>query len=188
MTTRAAPAKADFPVDQVRHYLEPGPVVLVTSAWNGERDVMTMGWHTVMEFTPSLIGCVIARGNHTHGLVRNSGECAINIPDASLVDTVVGIGNCSGTDVDKFERFGLVTEPGSRVQAPLLRDCFAQFECRVTDARMVSPYGFFIFEVLRAWVAPRPRHPRTLHYQGDGQFVISGKSISRRGQFAPEML
>lgn len=30
---------------------------------------MTLYWHTVMEFTPSLVGCVIARGNHSHRLV-----------------------------------------------------------------------------------------------------------------------
>ncbi len=27
------PAKADFPVSNIRRYLEPGPIVLVTSAW-----------------------------------------------------------------------------------------------------------------------------------------------------------
>lgn len=30
------PAKADFPVANIRRYLEPGPVVLVTSAWRGK--------------------------------------------------------------------------------------------------------------------------------------------------------
>ncbi len=59
--------KTDFPVSEVRRYLEPGPIVLVTSAHGDERNIMTMGWHTVMEFTPSLIGCVIAGGNHSFG-------------------------------------------------------------------------------------------------------------------------
>ena len=53
--------KSDFPVSQVRRFLEPGPIVLVTSALEGERNIMTMGWQTVMEFTPSLVGCVISR-------------------------------------------------------------------------------------------------------------------------------
>src|ERR1035437_4431098 len=48
--------KTDFPVSQVRRYLEPGPIVLVSSKWRGKANIMTMGWHTVMEFTPSLIG------------------------------------------------------------------------------------------------------------------------------------
>ena len=53
--------KKDFPVSNIRRFLEPGPVVLVSSAWNGKNNIMTMGWHTVMEFSPSLIGCIISR-------------------------------------------------------------------------------------------------------------------------------
>lgn len=49
--------KVAFPVIDVRRYLEPGPIVLVTSQWQGRTNIMTMGWHTVMEFTPSLLGC-----------------------------------------------------------------------------------------------------------------------------------
>ena len=60
--------KPDLPLHEVRRFLEPGPVVLVTSVHAGERDVMVMGWHTVMEFSPSLIGCVISSANHSHGL------------------------------------------------------------------------------------------------------------------------
>lgn len=176
-------------MSEARRYLEPGPIVLLTSAWKGRTNVMAMGWHTVMEFSPSLVGCVISRANHSHAMVRKSGECAINIPEARWVDQVVGIGNCSGADVpDKFARFGLHTEPARTVGAPLVKECFAQLECRVADTRMVAKYDFFILEVLHAWIAPRPRQPRTLHYQGDGQFVVSGKSISRRSMFAPRML
>jgi flavin reductase (DIM6/NTAB) family NADH-FMN oxidoreductase RutF len=65
--------KVDLPVSQIQHYLEPGPIVLVTSAFGDARNIMTMGWHTVMEFTPSLIGCVIAGCNHSFELIRRSG-------------------------------------------------------------------------------------------------------------------
>ncbi|MDD4933994.1 MAG: hypothetical protein PHO89_11105, partial [Methylacidiphilaceae bacterium] len=56
--------KTEFPVEKVRRYLEPGPIVLVSSALGEERNILTMGWHTRMEFTPSLVGCVIAEGSH----------------------------------------------------------------------------------------------------------------------------
>ncbi len=71
------PEKSDFPVSQVRRYLEPGPIVLVSSKWNGKTNIMTLGWHTVLEFTPSLVGCVIAGGNHSFHMIRNSGACVI---------------------------------------------------------------------------------------------------------------
>ncbi|WPB56725.1 flavin reductase family protein [Xylophilus sp. GOD-11R] len=176
-------AKADLPLDQVRRFLEPGPVILLTSYWKGERDVMTLGWHTVMEFTPALVGCVIARGNHSRALVEGSGECAINLPTRGMADAVASIGNCSGTEVDKFAAFALETEPGEQVGAPLLRRCHAQFECRVHDRRLVDEYDFFVLEVVRARAATTPRNPRTLHYQGEGRFMVAGDSIGRRRLF-----
>jgi hypothetical protein len=39
-------------------------------AFGKPRNIMTMGWHTVMEFTPSLVGCVIAARNHIGGESR----------------------------------------------------------------------------------------------------------------------
>ncbi|HEX4043356.1 MAG TPA: flavin reductase family protein [Xanthobacteraceae bacterium] len=180
--------KSDFPVAKVRRYLEPGPIVLVSSFWRGERNIMTMGWHTVMEFTPSLVGCVIASGNHSFELIRRSGECVINLPTTALTDTAVGIGNCSGADVDKFAKFGLTAAPARKVAAPLIAQCHANFECRLKDDALVERYNFFIFEVVKAHVAPRPKHPQTLHYTGDGVFMVSGKIVSRRGLFRPQML
>jgi flavin reductase (DIM6/NTAB) family NADH-FMN oxidoreductase RutF len=180
--------KIDFPVANVRRYLETGPIVLVSSAWRGETNIMTMGWHTVMEFVPSLVGCVISSGNHSFDLVQRSKECVINLPTTALTDIVVGIGNCSGAAVDKFKTFGLTAQAPSKVKAPLIAECHANFECRLKDDSLVERYNFFIFEVVQAHVARRPKHPQTLHYTGDGVFMVSGKIISRRSQFRPELL
>lgn len=180
--------KRDFPVSNIRRYLEPGPIVLVTSAWKGKTNIMTTGWHSVMEFTPSLVGCVIAGSNHSFDLIRRSRECAINLPTLGLIDEVVGIGNCSGEFIDKFETFGLTAVPATAVQAPLIDECHASFECRLADARLVKEYNFFIFEVVKAHVAPTPKHPQTLHYTGDGVFMVAGKTVSRRSKFRPEYL
>lgn len=181
-------AKIDLPVHRVRAYLEPGPVVLVSSAWNGEHNVMTMGWHTVMEFSPSLVGCVIACGNHSFDLIRKSDECVINLPTADMIDPVVAIGNCSGADEDKFARLDIATVDATEVEAPLLIDCFGHFECRIVDDALVDRYNFFILEVVKAQIARRPKQPPTLHYTGDGVFLQSGKVVSRRADFRPALL
>lgn len=180
--------KSDFPVPQVRRYLEPGPIVMVSSALDDRRNIMTMGWHTVMEFTPSLVGCVIAGGNYSFELIRKSRECVINLPTTSLTDVVVGVGNTSGADVDKFAKFGLTARAAMHVKAPLIAECHANFECRLVDDALVDKYNFFIFEVVKAHVAKSPKHPETLHYTGDGVFMVSGKIISRRRLFRPELL
>lgn len=182
------PRKVDLPVSQVRRYLEPGPIVLLSSAWRGKTNIMTLGWHTVMEFTPSLVGCVISSANHSFDLVRGSGECVINLPTTALTDEAVGIGNTTGREIDKFARFGLTAEPAEKVKAPAIRECHAAFECRLSDASLADKYNFFIFEVVKAHAAAAPKHPETLHYTGDGLFMVSGRIISRRAKFRPEML
>jgi len=180
--------KHNLPVENVRRYLEPGPIVLVSSAWKGRRNIMTMGWHTVMEFSPSLVGCVISSGNHSFEMVRRSRECVINVPTTALTGEVIGIGNTSGAEIDKFDHFGLTAEKAEKVKAPLIRECYANFECRLADDSLVDKYNFFIWEVVRARAAVSPKHPQTLHYTGDGIFMVSGRFISRRRQFLPEML
>ncbi len=182
------PRKYDLPVSLARRYLEPGPIVLVSSRWQGKNNIMTLGWHMILEFTPSLVGCMISAGNHSFELIRQSGECVINLPTTALTDTVVGIGNTSGAALDKFAHFGLTAAPAQRVKAPLIRECHAHFECRLYDGGQIDRYNLFIFEIVKAQAASRPRHPETLHYTGDGVFMVAGNIISRRGQFRPEML
>jgi flavin reductase (DIM6/NTAB) family NADH-FMN oxidoreductase RutF len=182
------PHKSDFPVSLVRRYLEPGPIVLVSSRWQGKTNIMTMGWHTILEFTPSLLGCVIASGNHSFQMIRASRECVINLPTTKLTDQVVGIGNTTGAEIDKFAHFGLTAQDAEQVGAPLIGECHANFECRLHDETLVDHYNFFIWEVAKAHVAASPKHPETLHYTGDGVFMVSGKVISRRSQFRPGML
>ncbi|HET9651456.1 MAG TPA: flavin reductase family protein [Usitatibacter sp.] len=180
--------KRAFPVAEVRRYLEPGPIVLVSSAWKGETNIMTMGWHLVMEFEPSLVGCYIWDRNHTQRLVMRSRECVINVPTIELLDTAIRIGNTTGAEIDKFAALGLTAQPAECVQAPLIGECYASFECRLYDASLVRKRNFFVWEVVKAHVAPSPKYPRTFHYRGDGVFMISGANVSRRRLFTPEML
>jgi flavin reductase (DIM6/NTAB) family NADH-FMN oxidoreductase RutF len=180
--------KKAFPVSEIRRFLEPGPIVLVSSSWKGTSNIMTMGWHMMLGFSPALFGCYIWEENHSYEMLRRSRQCVINLPTLDLVDTVVDIGNCHGANVNKFERFTLTPERAARVKAPLIAECYANFECRLHDARMIRPYGLFVWEVVKAHVAVSPKLPQTIHYRGEGEFMISGDRISRRRRFRPENL
>ena len=181
--------KKDFPTYNVRRFLEPGPIVLVSSAHKRQTNIMTMGWHMMMEFSPALVGCLISDANHSFELIRKSRQCVINLPTTDLAATVVRIGNCSGRDIDKFSEFGLTPEVGTHVRAPLIGECFANFECRLADSGWVKKYNVFVFEVVKAHVATSPKLPKTIHYRGDGEFMLSGEETRRwRKLFRPGML
>ena len=171
-------SKKNLPVNDIRRFLEPGPIVLVSSAYKNETNIMTMGWHMVMGFSPSLIGCYIWDANHSHDLIRKSKECVFNIPTTKIAATVVKIGNCSGRSTDKFARFNLTPAKAEKVKAPLIQECFANFECKLFETRLISPYNLFIFEVVKAHVASSPKFPETIHYRGNGLFMVAGKTTS----------
>ena len=181
MTLRPT-AKRSLPLARVYRLLEPGPVVLVTTAHRGRRNVMTLSWHTMIDFEPPIVGCVLSNRNFSFGLLEASRECAINIPTADLAAKVVKCGNVSGRRTDKFAAFGLTPVPASRVAAPLVAECYASLECRVIDARMVAKYNFFVLEVLKAWIDPARKSPRTIHHRGRGVFMVAGRTITLPSQ------
>lgn len=175
--------KHSWPVEDVRHWLEPGPVVLISSRWQEQDNIMTLGWHTILEFSPSLVGCMISAGNASFERIRQSGECVINLPDVTMADTVAKIGNCSAENTSKFDAFSLTAEKSQQVSAPSIAECHANFECRLYDDTMIERYNFFIFEVVAARVKPEPEWPQTLHYTGDGIFRTDGDVIDRKKWF-----
>jgi flavin reductase (DIM6/NTAB) family NADH-FMN oxidoreductase RutF len=179
-------SKKSFPVDGVRRFLEPGPIVLVSSAYKGETNIMTMGWHAMMGY--DAIGCYIWDENYSHELIKKSKECCINLPEVHLLDQTIAAGNSTGAEIDKFEEIGLTPTPAKRVKAPLIKECYANFECEVIDTRMVKEYNFFVMQIVAAHVATSPKYPKTFHYTGDGVFMLSGPHVDRRKLFKPEML
>jgi flavin reductase (DIM6/NTAB) family NADH-FMN oxidoreductase RutF len=118
------------------------------------------------------VGCIVSNRDYTFEILEETKECVINIPTAELAKKVVACGNISGRTVDKFKKFQLTAEPGTVVQAPLIAECYANLECRVVDTRMVESYCMFVLEVVKAWIDPKKKWPRTLHHKGMGEFMV----------------
>lgn len=170
--------KTAFPLSEVYRLLESGPVVLVTTARAGRANIMPMSWHLMMEFEPPLVGCVISDRNYSFKSLKTTKECVLNIPTVELAKTVVGCGNTSGRDTDKFKAFGLTSTAGKLVKAPLIAECYASLECKVADQKLDAKYNFFILEVVQAWIdLAQKKHPRTIHHQGEGNFMVAGRIL-----------
>jgi flavin reductase (DIM6/NTAB) family NADH-FMN oxidoreductase RutF len=159
-----------LPLAKVYQLLEPGPVVLLTTAHKGRANVMAMSWHMMVDFEPPLIACIVSDRDHSFAALRA-------IPAVGLAEKVVAVGNCSGRDVDKFSAFGLTPKKATHVAAPLVAECFANIECRVVDTCLVNRYGLLVLEGVKAWIDPAQKNPRTIHHQGYGRFVVDGETI-----------
>lgn len=168
----------EFPLSRVHRFIEPGPVVLVTTAHNGHNNVMTMSSHMVIDDSRPLLGCSIGPWDHTFTALCATRECVIAVPTVDLISRVVEIGNCSGGDVDKFATFNLTPVPAEKVKPPLVAECFVNLECRVADASLVEKYNLFILEVVKAWIDPKREERRVIHHNGDGTFTVDGETIN----------
>jgi flavin reductase (DIM6/NTAB) family NADH-FMN oxidoreductase RutF len=158
--------------------MEPGPVVMVSTSSKGKNNIMTMTWHMMVDFVPPLIACVMSEDNYSFQALKKTKECVINIPSVELIKQVVGVGNCTGSKVDKFKKFNLTPEKAAQVHAPLIAECYANLECKVVDMKMAAKYNIFTLEVVKAWITPSTKRQRTIHHCGNGVFVVDGKVIT----------
>ncbi len=170
-------AKKSYPLSKVYGLLEPGPVVMVTTANKTRTNIMTLSWLTMMEFEPPLVGCIISGRNYTFDILKATKECVINIPTVEFAKTVVDVGNTRGSKIDKFKKFKLTPAAATYVKAPLIDECYANLECKVVDKKLVDKYNFFVLEVVQACIDRAIKDPRTLHHRVNGVFMVAGESI-----------
>ena len=167
-----------LPAEKAYRILESGPIVLVsTRARNGRANLMTMGFHMMMQHDPPLVGAVIGPWDHSHRALLETGECVLAVPAVDLAETVVDIGNCSGDTLDKFDHFCLTPRPAQTVGAPLVRECWANLECRVADAGWAHRYNLWVLEVQCIWIDTERQETRLIHHQGDGRFSVDGGTL-----------
>ena len=136
----------------------------------------------MVEFEPPQVACIVSSANHSFAALRATRECVIAIPSIDLAPIVVKVGNTSGRNIDKFATLGLTAAPSTRIAAPLVEECFANLECKVTDTRSVNKYNLFILDVLRAWTDPAKRERKTIHHCGYGRFVVDGATIKLKSR------
>lgn len=166
-----------LPIGQAFTLMEPGPVVLVTTNDGQNDNVMTISWTMVLDFSAAF-AMTTGPWNHSYSALRKSRECVVAIPTVDLIDTVVGVGTCSGKDTDKFEKFGLTRVKAGHVRAPLIKECLANIECRVVD--IIDRHNIVVLEGIAAYLDGSRKEKKTLHAVGDGTFVVDGRRIDRK--------
>ena len=82
-------------------------------------------------------------------------------------------------------RAGLTPVPGKFVQAPLIRECLANIECRVVD--IVGKHNIVVLEAVTAYADAARKERRTLHAVGDGTFIVDGRRMDRKKMMAAKI-
>ena len=158
-------------------FLEPGPLLLVTTFDGKKNNVMTISWSMPLDFAGRFALCT-GPWNYSFGALRQTKECVLCVPGPDLLKTAVQIGMVSGEDTDKFAKFHLTAQPAARVKAPLLGGCLACVEC--TAEKFLPSYGIFVLQAVQVWQDASCTDPRFVHAVGDGIFYADGEKFNFR--------
>ena len=173
------------PTDALR-LLNGGPVVLVTTRWRTQSDVMPAIYYTQLSRTPPLIGVAVHPARHTHDMIKFSEQFALNFPARDLMNHAQYFGAVSGDNVGKLELSKLATFSASKIDVPLIESCIAWIECSVHDTHRIGDHTLFVGRVLAVqaepeafderWLLDDPEY-RPLHYLGTDRYAVLGKPL-----------
>ena len=121
------------------NYLYPLPPCLITCGPVEHPNIITLTWAGSLCSEPPIMGVSIRPSRHSHPLVKQSGEFAINLPTAEMLRAVDWCGNFSGRDHDKFAEKKLTAAPGLQVKAPIIGESLIAYECRTVMTNEVIP-------------------------------------------------
>ncbi len=166
--------------------LDGGPVVLVTTRWRDQTDVMPAIWTTPLSREPPLVGVVVHPSRHTHDMIGFAEQFALNFPAPDLMNHAQYFGVVSGRDVNKLDLSKLPTFKATKVDAPLIENCIAYIECGLEDALRLGDHTLFVgrVEVVQAesdafdetWLVGDSDY-RPLHYLGLDRYAVLGERL-----------
>jgi flavin reductase (DIM6/NTAB) family NADH-FMN oxidoreductase RutF len=129
--------------------LYPTPVVLLTCIDSEKNpNIITLAWVGVAASDPPMIAVGIRPSRHSHKLISETEEFAINIPTEELLQESDWIGRVSGRNHDKFKETKLTPEPASIIQSPLIKECPVSLECKLHKVVSCGSHDLFLGEVI----------------------------------------
>jgi len=98
-----------------------------------------------------MVGISIAPGRYSHKLIEQTREFVVNVPTMEIVKEMLYCGRVSGRNKDKFKEAKLTPLPAKRVKAPIIKECVAHLECRLSKQLKIGDHTLFVGEVIAAY-------------------------------------
>jgi flavin reductase (DIM6/NTAB) family NADH-FMN oxidoreductase RutF len=129
-------------------YFYPYTVALVGAAVESQVNFMSCAWHTALSFDPPLFGVLIAKKRFTHRVISEAREFTVNFISFERIKLSAQLGRRSGHDLDKIKEFGVKLAPSQLITAPLIKEAYVAFECKLAEVRAYGDHDLFVGEVL----------------------------------------
>jgi flavin reductase (DIM6/NTAB) family NADH-FMN oxidoreductase RutF len=131
-----------------QHY--PKVAVILTASAGGRDDAMTAAWHSSISLRPPIYGVAVTSKRFTYQLITQSREFGINFIPLEKAALAAAVGGTSGHQIDKFEKFNIQKEKPLKTAAPILKDAYAAYECKLLDSRPYGDHLWIVGEIVAA--------------------------------------
>lgn len=128
------------------HY--PRSAVIITCHALGKDNAMTVAWHSSVSKNPPLIGISISPKRFTYEQILEAWEFGINFLSLEKAEVIAALGGVSGRQTDKFQKFKLEMERPLKTTAPILKDAYAAYECKLVEHKTYGDHEWFVGEVV----------------------------------------
>lgn len=128
--------------------LAPVPAALITCSDGEHENVLTVAWTGIINSDPPKTYISVRPSRHSHGLIKKSGEFAINLTTKELVRPTDWCGVFTGAKVDKFDRCKLQKAPANEISCPILAASPVVLECKVTDVISLGSHDMFLADIV----------------------------------------
>jgi len=175
-------------------YLYPVPASLITCGPVARPNIITLAWVGTLCSEPPIVGISIRPSRHSHKLVKDSGEFAVNVPTTEIARAVDWCGMVSGHSTDKFKAMGLTPVPTQVIRTVGIQECPLTLECQVTQSLALGSHELFLGKVVAVQVDEAIldargdldlSKTRPLAYGGHSYWAV-GDFIARHGYTASQ--
>lgn len=129
--------------------LYPMPCSIVGTLVEKKPNYLAVAWFSMVNFKPPWIAIALNKVHYSNGGIRESGAFSVNIPSADMVVVTDYCGIVSGRKYDKSKEFE--TFYGKSGDAPMIKECPYNIECRLIDVVDLPSNELFIGEVLTVY-------------------------------------
>ena len=132
--------------------MHPMHTVLVSCVGKtGKQNILPIAWAMPTSHDPALVAISVSPKRHSHKLIEETGEFVVNVPTVDLIKETLGCGRTSGKNHDKFSETGLTPLPARKVKAPIIKECIAHLECKLTSKLKTGDHTIFVGEIIEAY-------------------------------------
>jgi flavin reductase (DIM6/NTAB) family NADH-FMN oxidoreductase RutF len=135
-------------------FLQAGPpssVILATCIdKDGNTNIITLGMFMYISQNPPLICIGVSDKRHSHKLIIEQEEFAINVPTTKIIDQMHKCGITTGRNINKFKEHGLTPTPAQKIKPMLIDECYGHMECKVWNHIECGDHTLIVGEVIAA--------------------------------------